>query len=66
MGPLGFSGGSDGKESACNAGNLGSVPESERSPGGGHGNPLQYACLENPIDGVAWQAIVHGVANSWT
>ena len=66
MGPLGFSGGSDGKESACNAGNLGSVPESERSPGGGHGNPLQYACLENPIDGVAWQAIVHGIANSWT
>ena len=66
MGPLGFSGGSDGKESACNAGNLGSVPESERSPGGGHGNPLQYACLENPIDGVAWQAIVHGVAKSQT
>ena len=44
----GFPGGSDGKESACNVGNLGSIPGLERSPGGGHGNPLQYACLENP------------------
>ena len=44
----GFSGGSDGKESACNAGNLGSILWLERSPGGGLGNPLQYACLENP------------------
>ena len=45
---LGFPGGSNGKESACNAGDLGSVPELGRSPGGGHGNPLQYSCLENP------------------
>ena len=44
---LGFPGGSDGKESACNAGDLGSVPELGRSPGGGHGNPLQYSSLEN-------------------
>jgi len=43
-----FSGGSDGKESACNVGDLGSIPGLERSPGGGHGNPLQYSCLENP------------------
>ena len=47
---LGFPGGSDGKESACNAGDADSVPESGRSPGGGKGNPLQYSCLENPID----------------
>ena len=45
---LGFPGGSDAKESTCNAGGLGSIPELERSPGGGHGNPLQYSCLENP------------------
>ena len=45
---LGFPGGSDRKESACNVGDLGSVPGLERSPGGGHGNPLQYSCLENP------------------
>ena len=44
----GFLGGSDGKESTCNAGDLGSIPGSVRSPGGGHGNPLQYSCLENP------------------
>ena len=44
----GFPGGSDGKESACNAEDLGSIPWWERSPGGGHGNPLQYSCLENP------------------
>ena len=50
---LSFSGGSDGKESACNAGDVrdtGSIPESGRSLGGGHGNPLQYSCLENPMD----------------
>ena len=46
---LGFPCGSAGKESACNAGDLGSVPELGRSPGGGHGNPLQYSCLENPL-----------------
>ena len=45
---LGFSGGSDGKESACNVGDLGSIPQMGKSPGGGHGNPLQYSCLENP------------------
>ena len=52
----GFPGGSDGKESACNAGGLGSIPGSGRSPGGGHGNPLQYSCLENPMHRGAWRA----------
>ena len=52
--------------SACNAGDLGSIPELGRSPGEGNGNPLQYSCLENPIDGGAWWATVHGVAQSWT
>ena len=46
----GFLGGSDGKQSACNAGDLGSVPRSGGSPGEGNGNPLQYSCLENPMD----------------
>ena len=45
---LGFPGGSDGKESICNAGDPGSISGLERSPGGGHGNPLQYSCMENP------------------
>ena len=58
---MGFLGGSDGKESACNAGDPGSVPESGRSPGEGNGYPLQYSCLENSMDRGAWQAIVHGV-----
>ena len=44
----------------------GSIPGSGKSPGGGHGNPLQYFCLENPMDGGAWWAIVHGVTESWT
>ena len=57
----GFSGGSDGKDSACNAGNLGSIPGSGRSPGEGNGNPLQYSCLENSMDGGAWQAPIPGV-----
>ena len=48
------------KEFACNAGNLGSFPESGKSPGGGNGNPLQYSCLENPRDRGAWWATVHG------
>ena len=47
-------GGSDGKESTCDAGDLGSIPGLRRSPGGGHGNPLQYSCLENPMNGGAW------------
>ena len=46
----GFLGGASGKESACNAGEPGLIPESGRSPGGGHGNPLHYSCLENPMD----------------
>ena len=58
----GFPGGSDGKESACNAEDPGSSPGSGRSPGGEHGNPLQYSCLENPMDGGAWRATVHRVA----
>ena len=61
---LGFFGGSDGKESACNAGDLGSVPVLGRSAGGGHSNPLQCSCLENPMDREAWWAIVRGVAKS--
>ena len=52
----GLPGGSDGKESTCDAGNPGSIPGSGRSPGGGTGNPLQYSCLENPTDGGAWRA----------
>ena len=55
-----------GKESACNAGDLGSIPRSGISPGEGNGNPLQYSCLENPMDGGAWRAPVHGVAMSRT
>ena len=55
---------SDGKESSCNAGDLGSIPGSGRSSGEGNGNPLQYPCLENPMDRGAWQATVHGVAKS--
>jgi len=63
---LGFPGGSDGKESACNAGDMGLIPRSGRSHGGGNGNPLQYSCLENAMDRGAWQAIVHGVIKSQT
>ena len=61
---LGFPGSSNGKESACNTGDLGLIPESGRSPGEGHGNPLQYSCLKNPMDRGAWWAMVHGVAES--
>ena len=50
----GFPGGSDGKTSACNAGDLGSIPGLGRSPGEGNGNPLQYSCLESPMDRGAW------------
>ena len=63
---VGFPGGSDGKESACSAGEPGSIPRSGGSPGKRNGNPLQYPCLENPMDGGAWQATVHGVTQSWT
>ena len=59
MVPRGFPHSSVGKESACNAGDLGSIPESGRSPGEGDGNPLQYSCLENPMDRGAWWATVH-------
>ena len=58
---MGFPGGSVSKESACSAGGLGSIPGLGRSPGEGNGNPLQYSCLENPMDrGIRW-ATVHGV-----
>ena len=59
---LGFHGVSDNKESACHVGDLGSIPGSGRSPEEGNGTPLQYSCLENPMDRGAWQAIVYGVA----
>ena len=59
---LGLPGGSDGKESACNAGDQGLIPGSGRSPGEGNGNPLQCSWLENLMDGGAWWATVHGVA----
>ena len=61
---LDFPGSSDGKASAYNVGDLGSIPGSGRSPGEGNGNPLQYSCLENPMDGGAWWATVHGVTES--
>ena len=60
-----FPGGSDGKESACNAGDPGSILGLGRSPGG-NGSLLQYSCLENPMDRGAWQATVHGVTKSQT
>ena len=60
----GFPGGSDGKESAYNAGDPGLIPGSGRSPGEGNGYPLQYSCLENPKDRGAWWIAVHGVAKS--
>ena len=58
--------GSDGKESACNAGHPGSIPGLGRSPGEGNDNPFQYSCLENPIDRGAWQTTLHGVTKSQT
>ena len=63
---MGFPGGSDGKESTGNAGDLASVPVSGRSPGDGNGNPLQYPCLEYPVDRGAWRATAHRVAESDT
>ena len=61
-----FPGGSEGKAPVYNAGDPGSVPGSGRSPGEGNGNPLQYSCLENPMDRGAWWATVLGVAKSRT
>ena len=62
---LGFPGGSDSKESSCNAGDPDSIPGSGRSPEEGNGYPLQYPCLENSVDRGAWRATVHGVTKSW-
>ena len=62
----GFPGGSEDKASACNTGDQGSIPGLGRSPGEGNGNPLQYSCLENPVDRGAWRATVHGVTKSQT
>ena len=63
---MGFSGSSNGKESACSVGDLGLNPGSGRSPGEGYGYPLQYSCLEDPMDRGAWQATVPGVTESGT
>ena len=62
----GFPGGSDGKESTCNVGDLGSVPALGRSPGGEHGNLFQYSCLENPMGRGPWWAMVYRLAKSQT
>ena len=62
----GFPGGSDGKEFTCRAGDLGSIPGLGRSPGGRHGNLLQYSCLRIPMDRGTWRATVHAVAKSQT
>ena len=59
---MGFPGGSDGKESACNEADLGIIPGAGRFPGEGNGYPLQYSCLENPMDRRAWKATVYGVS----
>ena len=66
LGEVGFPSGSDSKESACNAGELSSIPGSGRCPGEGNGYPLQYSCLENYMDSGAWWATVHGVPKSRT
>ena len=63
---MGFLGGSDGRESACNAGDPGSILGSGRSLGERNGYPLKYSCLENSMDRGDWQVTVHGVAKSWT
>ena len=62
----GFPGGSVVKNLSISAGDKGSIPGLGRSPGGGYGNPLQYSCLENPVDKGAWPATIHGVAKSQT
>ena len=61
---MSFPGGSEGKESACNVGDQGSIPGSGRSPGEGNGNPFQYSCLEKSMDRGAWQATVHGATKT--
>ena len=66
QGIIGFPGGSDGKESTCNARDLGSIPGLGRSLGEGNGYQFQYFCLENSMDRGAWQGIVQGVSKSWT
>ena len=67
LGPvLGFPGSSDGRESACNEGDLGLIPGLGRSPGEGNGNPPQYSCLGSPMNRGVKRALVHGVAESWT
>ena len=63
---MGFLGDSDGKESDCNAGDLGLIPGLGLSPGGRHGNPLQHLAWRLPMDRGAWGATVHGVVKSWT
>ena len=63
---MGFLGGSDGKESACNVGDPSLIPGSGRSPGEQNDNAFQYSCLETPMDGETWWATAHGVAKSWT
>ena len=63
---MGFPGGWEVKASVCNVGDLDSIPGSGRFPGEGNGNPLQYSCPENPMDGGAWWATVHGVTKSRT
>ena len=63
---LSFPGGSVSKESACNAGDPGSIPGSGRSPGEGNDNPLRYSCLENPMDRRVWRIPVHGIIKNWT
>jgi len=63
---MGFLCSSVSKEDACNAGDLALILGLERSPGEGNGNPLQYSCLENPLDRGAWQATVHRVAKNRT
>ena len=63
---LGFPGGTLVKNPPANAGDMGSIPGLEKSPGVGKGNPFQYSCLENSMDRGAWKTAVHGVAKSWT
>ena len=63
---MGIQGGFDGRESACSEGDLGSISGSGRPPVEENGNALQYSCLENPMDGGAWQTTVRGIAKNWT